>query len=153
MLPALLWRDELLHPVSKEDYTDLVVVLYCSECNRCSNLCDHIAFCLSYSSEIETLREVNDKHHRQFALLLKDLDVWLVETCSHVPVDVTHIVAILVLTHLAEGHTTPLEGRMVLSCKDVVREAARLYLNLANFLYEITCLHESGIRALQRCSE
>ena len=41
--------------------------------------------------------------------------------------------------------------RMVLSCKDIMRKTTCLYLNLTNFLYELTCLH-TLIRVPLRCS-
>jgi hypothetical protein len=56
------------------------------------------------------------------------------EASRHVPVDVTHVIAILVFPHLCESHTPTLEGGMVLTGKDVLAQTASLDLDLSNFL-------------------
>ncbi len=80
---------------------------------------------------------VHQQHHRQLTLLLEHLHVGMRQTGRHIPVDIAHVVAILVLTHLAEGHTTPLEGRVVLAAEHLLRQPPRLYLYLADLLYNL----------------
>ena len=56
------------------------------------------------------------------------------KTCRYVPVDISHVITILVFAHLGKGHTPALESRVVLTCKDVLAQSASLNLNLPNLL-------------------
>ena len=141
MLAPLLRRDELLDAVGEEDDTNLVVVLDGTERQGGSNLRGHIALGLHNGTEVQTAADIHQEHHRQLALLLKDLDKGLIETRGDVPLDVTDVVAILVLPHLAEGHTASFEGRVVLPRKDIAGESTGLDFNLADALEYLRCFH------------
>ena len=119
MLTPLLGRDIFFNPVREEHHPDLIVILDGTEGNRGSNLGHHVTFHLFLCTKIQRSTDIDEQHHRHLTLFLEDLHVWTVETRCHIPVDVTHIIAELILTHLAKSHTPTLEGRMVLTCKDV----------------------------------
>ncbi len=55
------------------------------------------------------------------------------ETCGHVPIDVTNVIAKLILPDLREGHAPAFEGRMVLSGEDILTQPAGLDLYLPYF--------------------
>ena len=77
---------------------------------------------------------VDQQHHGQLSLLLKYLDIGMVETGGDIPVDAAYVVAVLVFAHLAKGHATPLEGTVVFAREQLSRQTARLDLYLADFL-------------------
>ena len=110
MLAALLWRDIFLNPVRKEYHANLVIVLYGAESQRGSNLGNHLALQLTRRTEVERTRDVDKEHHRKFALFFKHLDIRTVETGGYIPIDISHVVAILVFTNLGKGHTSSFEG-------------------------------------------
>ncbi len=58
---------------------------------------------------------------------------------GHVPVDVSHIIAILIFAHLGKGHSPTLEGRMILTSEDVLTQSASLDFYLPN-LFKISCV-------------
>ena len=134
VLAALLGRDVFLYSVGEEDDTYLIVVLNGTEGQGGCNLGSHVALHLPCGTEVERATYVDQQHHGKLALLLEHLDKGTMETGGHIPVDVSHVVAILVLPHLGEGHTPALEGRVILACKDILAETASLYLDLAYFL-------------------
>ena len=119
MLATLLWRDVLLNLIREEDNTNLIVILNSTEGKGGSNLCHHIALHLLLGSEIERTTDVDKQHHRHLALFFEHLYIRTMETSSHIPVDISHIITELILAHLAKGHTPTLKGRVVLTCKDV----------------------------------
>ena len=51
---------------------------------------------------------------------------------GHVPVDVSHIIAVLIFAHLGKGHSPTLEGRMILTSEDVLTQSASLDFYLPN---------------------
>ena len=141
MLTSLLGRNKLLNPVRKEDDTNLVIILNGRECQCSGNFRHHILLHLLYRTELQTTGNIYQQHHCQFALLLKHLDVRLVEAGGHIPVNVAYVIAKLILAHLGECHTSTLEGRVILPGKDIVGQSARLYLNLTDFLQKFCCFH------------
>ena len=126
VLPSLLRRDELLHLIREKDDTNLIVVLDSRESQRSSNLCHHLTFGLTDGTEVQTARHIDQQNHGQLPLFLKHLHERLVEASCNVPVDIAHIVTILIFTNFRESHTPTLEGRVVFSSKDIVGESARL---------------------------
>ena len=119
VLAALLRRNILLNLVREEYHANLIVVLNGAESQRGSNLRHHVLLHLHLRAKLQRTRHVDQQHHRQLALLLKDLHVGTMKPCRHVPVNVTHVIPKLILSHLAESHSPTLEGRMVLSGEDV----------------------------------
>ena len=93
---------------------------------------------MTLRAEIVGTRHVDEQHHRHLTLFLEDLDERMIETSGDIPVDVADVVALLVLTHLAEGHATPLEGTVVLAREDVVRQPSRLDFDFTDF-FEYFC--------------
>jgi len=149
MLASFLGRYELLDAVGEEDDADLVVVLNGAEGQRGSDLGLHIALCLHDGTEIKAAADIHQEHDREFALLLEDLDIRLVEASGHIPLDVPDVVAILIFSHLAEGHTATLEGRMVFARKDVVRKAASLDFYLSDTLKYFRCFQLSNCQIVE----
>ena len=45
--------------------------------------------------------------------LFKYFDMWVTSAGSNIPVNISNIIAILILTHLTERHTSALEARFV----------------------------------------
>ncbi len=142
VLATLLRRYKLLYAVGKEDDANLIVVLYGAEGQCGCNLCNHITLGLYGGSEVKTSADVHEQHHGQFTFLFENLDIRFVESGGNVPFYVADIVAVLIFTHFAEGHTTPLEGRVVLSGKDVRGETAGLDFYLADALKDFRCFHD-----------
>ena len=134
VLTSFLGRNVFFYAVREEDDANLIVVLNGRERQCGSNLGNHIALHLLRGSEVERTADVDQKHHRQLALFFENLHIGAVEAGGYIPVDVAHVVAELILAHLREGHTTSPEGRVILTCKDVRAQAARLDLNLPDFL-------------------
>ena len=125
---AFLGRDVLFYLVREKYHTYFVVVLNRRESQSCGHFRHHIAFHLRLRTEVATAAYIYQQHHRQFTLLLEYLDVRLVQTRRYIPVYRAYIVPGLLLTHLRERHTTPLELRMVLTRKDVPTKAVGLNL-------------------------
>ena len=141
MFLSLLGRNELLNPVRKEHDTNLIIVLNGRKSKRGSNLCLHLLLHLPHRTKIEAGRNIHHEHHRHFAFFLEHLDVGFAHAGRHVPVNVAHIIAILILAHLRESHTPPLEGRMVLASKEVAGESARFDFYPPDTLYQFIWFH------------
>ena len=141
VLAAFLGRDKLLDMIREEDDPDLVVVLNGAEGQRGGNLSDHVPFSLHGAAEIQTTTDVHQKHHRQLAFLLENLDIRFVEAGRDIPFNVAYVVAVLVLSHLAEGHATPFERRVVLSRKDIAGEPSGFDFYLPDTLKNLRCFH------------
>ena len=99
-----------------------------------SDLCCQVTLHLMRRTKVERATHVHQQHHRQLTLLLKHLDKGAMKACRYIPVDISHVIAILVLPYLGKGHASSLEGRMVLTCKDVLAQSASLNLDLPNLL-------------------
>ena len=127
---AFCRRDELLHLVGEEEHTHLVVVEYGAVCEYGSDFGYALALVLHPGTEQAGAAHVHEQHHGEFPFLLEHLHIRGTQTGSDVPVHRAHVVSPLVLAHLAECHTTPLEGRMVLTRKDLVGESFRPYFDL-----------------------
>ena len=132
MLSSFLRRNVLLDAIREEDDTYLVIVLNGTEGECGSNLSSQIALHLLHRTEIERPADVYEQHHRKFPFLFKHLDVRLMKAGGHVPVDVSHIIAILIFAHLGKGHSPTLEGRMILTSEDVLTQSASLDFYLPN---------------------
>lgn len=141
MLLAFLGRDESLHPVAEEDDANLVVVLNRGERQRGRHLRDEILLEAHARAELARARHVDQQDHSVLPLLLEDLDVGLVHARRDVPVDVAHVVAILVFADFAESHAPALEGRVVFAGEDMVGEAAGLDLDLAHPPQQLGTVH------------
>ena len=110
MLSSFLRRNVLLDTVREEDDTYLVIVLNGTEGECGSNLSSQIALYLLHRTEIERPADVYEQHHRQFPFLFKHLDIRLMKAGGHVPVDVSHIIAVLIFAHLAKAIPLPLKA-------------------------------------------
>ena len=141
VLASLLGWNVFLYLVGEEHHPNFVVVLNGTESDCGGYLRHHVALQLSLRAEVERAADVDEQHDGQLALFLKDLDVGTVETCRHIPVNVAHVVAVLVLAHLAEGHTAPLEGGMVLPRKDVGAQSTGFDFNLPYLFQYLSGFH------------
>ena len=135
MLLALLWRDVFLYPVAEEHHTYLIVVLNTAECECRCDLGDLFLLGLRCGAKLAASAHIDQEHDRHLALFLKDLDMRLVLASRHVPVNIAHIVAILIFTYFGKRHTMTLECRLIASCEDVGTQSTRLYLYPTYFLY------------------
>ncbi len=140
MAAALLGRDELLDLVRKEYAADLVARLCRRECEYGGDFGDYVLLHPVAAAEHPRTADVHQKHHRQFALLLVDLDVRFARTGGNVPVDIAYVVANAVLAHLGERHAAALERRMIFSCENLVRQSAGLDFDFANPFQNIVLL-------------
>ena len=133
----LLRGDELLDTVRKEDAPHLVVVLRGGEGQHGGDFGDDVLLQAVRRAEQARGGDVHEEHHREFALLLVDLDVWFARPGGDIPVDVAHVVAGAVFADLGKRHASSAESRMVLSGEDLVRQTAGLDLDLADALENI----------------
>lgn len=138
----------LLNLIGEEDHSYLVVVLNGAEGQCGGNLSDHILFRLNLCAELQRTTDVDEKHHSQLTLFLKHLHIRSMEASGYVPIDVAHIVAILVFTHFAECHTTPFEGRVILTSEDIIAQTSGLDFYLPNFLENLRCFHVRWVMSL-----
>ena len=125
-------RDEEFDLVGEEDRTDLVIILYRGEGQGRCDLGIELALGLDAGTKVRTPRHIDQEHHGQLTLLLKDLDEGVGIACRDIPVQVTHVIAYLITTYLAKGHTSSTEGGLVLPRKDLLREATGLDLDAAH---------------------
>ena len=127
----------LLYRISKEEDAHFVVVLNSREREGSGNLGNQLAFGLLLRPKVETRGHVDGKHHGQFTFLFEDFDVGISEASRYVPVNVSYIIAHLVLAHLTKCHTPTAECRVVFSCKKLLRQATRLDFHTAHTLQYI----------------
>lgn len=93
-------------------------------------------FVLSLVPKKTRTADVDQKDDRHLPLLLENLDVRRAQTGGHIPVHRTHIVPVLVLTHLAEGHSTAFEGTVIFTGEDLVGQSPGADLYLADLAQE-----------------
>ena len=139
MAAAFLRRDELLDLVAEEQGTDLVVVYDRRKRKHSRYFRKHVLPARTDGTEQTRTADIDQKHDGQFPLLLEDLHIRRTHARSDIPVHVAHIVSILILTHLAEGHTTALEGRMVFTGEYLMRQSPGLDLYLPDLLQKVVC--------------
>jgi hypothetical protein len=97
-------------------------------------------------------REIDEQHHGHLALLGEHLHVGLVHARRDVPVDEAHVVARLVLAHLAEGHAAALEDGVIPTRELLVGEPSRADLDLLQLLDELARDHQT-LRGPRPCLE
>ena len=103
-------------------------------------------------------RHVDGEHHRELALLDVALDERALHARRDVPVDAAHLVARLILAHLGELHSLPLEHRAVLAGEERVHEPARAQLEQLDLAQHLgrhgrraACGRRSAARARGGC--
>ena len=101
------------------------------------DLGDQLPLCPFPGTEEAGTADINQQYHRHLPLLLVDLHIRSAQSGGHVPVHGTRVIAILVLPHLAEGHTTAFEGAVILPGEDLVRQGPGTDLYLADLLEEL----------------
>ena len=120
--------------IRKEYHTNFIIILNRRKCQCSSYLGLHFTLRLTKSAKLQGSADVHQEHHRQFALFLKHLDKRTAETCGHIPLDVSNVISVLILTHLGKSHSPTLKSGMIFTGKDVGRETAGLNLYLAYLL-------------------
>ena len=100
----------LLHPIGVEDHADIIVILYGTKGERACDLRHSLPLRHTHGTEVLTPRDIHEKDHSKLSLLLVDLDVRTGIACGDIPVDISDIIPRLVLSHLAKGHSSSLEG-------------------------------------------
>ena len=121
--------------VAEEQGADLVVVEDGAEAEHGGYFRDALALGLPDRAEQAGPAHIHQQHHGEFAFLFEHLHVGAAQAGGYVPVHAAYVVAPLVLTHFAEGHTASLECGMVLSGEDLVTQRLGLYLDLPDLLY------------------
>ena len=134
---AFFGRNEFLDAVAEHHHAHLVVVVYGREGQRGCNLGYKLRLVLAGGAEDVRATNIDEEHHRQFAFLFEHLDVGVVETRGDVPVDVAHIVAVLVFSHLAECHTAAFECTVVFAREHLLRQTSRANLNPPHLFYYV----------------
>ena len=81
--------------------------------------------------------DVYEQHDRQLAFFLINFDVWIAGAGGYVPVDVSYVIAELILPHLAERHAPALECAVIASGKKIARKPSSLDFDLADFLDQL----------------
>ena len=142
-----MWRrpffgNEFLDFVGEEYHAYLVIVLYSREGQRRGYFGYHFSLVLAHGTEVAATRHIDKKHHGELALFLEDLDIGMVVTGGHVPVDVADVVAVLIFAHLAEHHAATLERRVVLTGEYVLRQTLGLDLDFSYFLKKLVGIHK-----------
>ena len=130
-------RNEFFHTVTEEEGTYLIIINEGGEREDGGDFGEHIPLGHIAGTEEPGTADVDQQHHGQFALFLEDLDIGSVHARGDVPVHVADVVAVLILTYFAEGHTATFERGVVLSRKYLVGETARLDLDFPDLLEEL----------------
>ena len=120
MRGPLLGRDEFFDFVAEKDDPNLVVVLFRAESQNSGYFNNHLLLKGLLCSELIGGADINEQHHRQFPLFIKDFNVRMVESGGYVPVNIPDIITWLVLPDFRERHTAALEDRMILTREDMV---------------------------------
>jgi hypothetical protein len=84
---------------------------------------------------------INQKHDHQFAFLVEYFEERRVEPGGYIPINITDIVAKLVLAHFAESHATAFKSTVVMPGKNIPRQAPGLDLNTPDFLKNLRGFH------------
>jgi len=72
---------------------------------------------------------------------LEHLNERSAKASRYVPINVAHVVAKLVFSHLRESHTPAFEGRVVLSREDVATKSAGFYFNFPYLFKQFERIH------------
>jgi hypothetical protein len=110
---ALLGRHEALDAIGEEDEPTRSLFLMALKARSAETSATVSTLGRPRCAELLGGREVHEEHHGHLALLGEHLHVGLVHARRDVPVDEAHVVARLVLAHLAEGHAAALEDGVV----------------------------------------
>ena len=100
MLAALLGRDKFLDTVGKENHADFIIVLNGGKGDCSRNLRHHFFLQLLNGTKVQTVGHVHQQHDRKFTFFLKDFHEWFVEASGHIPVNIAHVIPILILADL-----------------------------------------------------
>src|SRR5690606_1659801 len=92
----------------------------------------HLALAEFDAAVVGRAGDIHRDHDREFALLAEFPDVRLVHPGGDVPIDETHLVAVLVLPEIVEIETLAAERRKVFAGKRLADQAPRLELELAH---------------------
>ncbi|CAI8307438.1 MAG: Uncharacterised protein [Bacteroidota bacterium] len=130
----LFGRNKKFYFIGKKEKPNFIVVLQGRKGKGCCNFGNRIAFELLLCSKIGRATNIYQKHKRKLAFFFKNLYVRFLIARSNIPIYGTDIVAILVLTHLAKGHTTTFKGTLIFPPKNMIAQSAGFNLNLPNFL-------------------
>ena len=132
VVTAAARRDELLQLVREEEQGDAVVIAHRRDRQERAHVRRELPLALPDGAEPRRGRHVHGEVHVQRTLLPVLLDVRDAHAGGDVPVDAADVVAGLVLAHLLEVETRPLEHAAVGAEQELVGEHARLDLDLAD---------------------
>ena len=136
MRTTLLGRNEFLHLIREKESSHLVIVQNGAVAQNSRNLGYPLPFRSFTSTEKSASGHIHKQNHSQFTLLFEHFHVRLAKAGGNVPIHRTHVVSPLILPNLAKGHTPTLEGRVILSRKDLMRESLSPDFDLSNLLQE-----------------
>jgi hypothetical protein len=129
VLPPLLGRNKPLDLIAEKEDTYFVVIVNGRKGQGGSYLDDDLRFQLLLGAEKSRAGDIDQQHDGQFTFFLKHFHVGFAGAGSHVPVDISHIVTVLIVAYLTERHTPTLKGTVVFTRKEVLAQSLRLDLD------------------------
>ncbi len=139
---SFFWGDVFFDAVGEENDACFVVILGGGEGEGGADFRKEVAPQALAGAEKGRAADVYEQHERQLAFFFKELDIGVAGAGRNVPVNIAHIVAVLVGAHFAERHTFAFEGAVVFSRKEVLAQLARLVLNFAYLFEELFGVHD-----------
>src|SRR5690606_2010791 len=141
MLLSFFGRNEFFYPVAKKKYAHFIIIIDRRKGKYGAYLGQDFIFHLCRSAKKRRAAHICQQHHGKFAFFFKYFNVRFAGTCSHIPVYGAHIVAILILPHLAERHTPAFESAVIFAGKNMAAQAPRLDFYLPDFFYQFGRVH------------
>ena len=141
MLPSLLRGQVLVHLVGEKQQSDAVVIGIGAECQSGAHFSDKFLTEYVTGAEEGGSADIHDKQDGQFAFFLKYFDVRIARPGSYIPVNRAHIVAELILPHLAERHAAAFEGAVIASVEYIPGETPCFDLHLSYASDEFCRIH------------
>src|ERR1700690_1932828 len=117
MLFTFFWRDIFFNLVTKKNNTHFVIIINSAECKYRSYFCNKISFCAVHRTKQSAGAYVYQQNYRKFAFFLKNFSEWMSITGTHIPVDKSYIISMIIFTNFPETHSFPLKCRMILTGK------------------------------------
>src|SRR5665647_2414247 len=129
MFSPLKRRYEFFYLIGKEYNTDLIIVKNCRERKHCSHFSHNIFFIADSGSKVSRSAYINKQHNCKLSLFLKDFYIWMIKAGSHIPVNTSDIVTILVFPYFTECYTTAFKSTVIFTGKNMPAQPSGLYFN------------------------
>src|SRR5450759_4247039 len=119
MFSPLKRRYEFFDFIGKENYTDLIIVVNCRERKYCSYFSHDIFFIADSGSKVSRSAYINKQHDCKLSLFLKDFYIWMIKAGSHIPVNTSDIITVLVFPYFTECYTPSFKGAVIFTGKNM----------------------------------